>query len=56
MTSPLPSPRAAWLRVATRPGSGLGLLPAALSAQPALAVATLLAVTLAALATADLSA
>lgn len=59
MTSPFPllaaSPsvpqsgsRPSWWGVAARPGSGLGLLPAALSAQPAATLAALLLAILAA--------
>ena len=39
---PQPGPRPSWWGVAARPGSGLGLLPAALSAQPVATLAALL--------------
>ena len=42
---PTPARPVEWVKVATRPGYGLGLLPAALSVQP---LATLLALGLAA--------
>lgn len=53
-TSRRPAPRtparpADWVKVAARPGSGVGLLPAALSVQPLATILTLgLAATLAA--------
>lgn len=46
--APPSDPRPSWWGVATRPGSGLGLLPAALSAQPAATLAALLLAILAA--------
>ncbi|WP_210528922.1 hypothetical protein [Rubellimicrobium arenae] len=39
--APAPTTSSDWVGAATRPGSGLGLLPAAFSAQPAAFLATL---------------
>ena len=44
LAAPAPVPSPDWLKVATRPGSGLGLLPAALSVQTLAMVAALLLV------------
>ena len=43
-----PAPTLHWVRVATRPGSGLGLLPAALSVQPGATLGALMLAGLAA--------
>lgn len=42
LAAPPSDPRPTWWGVAARPGSGLGLLPAALSAHPAATLAALL--------------